>query len=183
MRTPLLGSGGKLALRAALFAVPLIALSSGPLEAGSYAGQRISEAGPTITQTVWRSGGEMVAQLMNCTTSYIPILSVTIPTVTAGQTLAIDADMEATNNYTTIDPMLASYITINGQGVDYPQASNISPDQHHMTVTRAVLWQAKSNMQNVVVQLVSRACDDTLTTNQVALQVNYGYGTVFVNVH
>jgi hypothetical protein len=158
-------------------------MSPAPLQAGSYAGQRISEAGPTITKTVWKSGGEMVTQLMNCTANYIPILSVTIPTIQAGQTLSIDGDMEATNNYTTINPMLASYLTINGQGVDYPQASNISPDQHHMTVTRAAIWQAQSNMQNVVVQLVGRACDDALSPYQVALQVNTGYGAVYVNVH
>jgi hypothetical protein len=182
MRSPSLVSGGKLALRAALFVVPMIVLSSGPLEAGNYPGQRVSEAGPTITQSVWKSGGEMVSQLMNCASSYVPVLAVTIPTVQAGQTLMIDGDMEATDNYTTTGPMLASYLTINGYGVDFPQASNVSPDMHHMTVTRAAIWQAKSNMQNVVVRLVARACDDTLSTNQVALQVNYGYGAVFVNV-
>jgi hypothetical protein len=170
-------------LRTALFLAPLIVVAPGPLQAGSYAGQRISEAGPTITQSVWKSNGELVGQLMNCTANYVPVLSVTIPTVQAGQTLTIDGDMEATNNYTTINPMLASYVTINGQGVDFPQASNISPDQHHMTVTRAAIWQAKTNLQNVVVQLVARACDDALSTYQVALQVNSGYGAVYVNVH
>jgi len=175
--------GARSFLRTALFVSPLIAMAPGPLQAGSYGGERISEAGPNITQTVWKSSGELVGQLMNCTAGYIPILSVTIPSISAGQTLTIDGDMEATNNYTTINPMLASYLTINGSGVDDPQASNVSPDQHHMTVTRAAIWQANHNMQNVVVQLVGRACDDALSTNQVALQVNTGYGTVYVNVH
>lgn len=184
MNYPSLSPGGiaRFALRTALFLVPLIFVAPGPLEAGSYAGQRVSEAGSTLTQTVWKSNGELVSQLMNCPVNYIPVLTVTIPTVSAGQTLSIDADMEATNAYTSINPMLASYVTINGKGVDLPQASNISPDQHHMTVTRAAFWQAKSNMQNVVVQLVGRACDEGLTSNQVALQVNYGYGIVFVKV-
>jgi hypothetical protein len=173
----------RLALRTALLVAPLVFVAPGPLEAGNYAGQRTSEAGPTIVQSVWQSGGELVSQLVNCPANYIPILTVTIPTVSAGQTFSIAGDMEATNNYTTINPMLASYLTVNGKGVDNPEASNISPDQHHMAVTRAAFWQAKSNMQNVVVQLVARACDEGLTTNQVALQVNYGYGTVFVKVN
>jgi hypothetical protein len=184
MNSPSFSWGGiaKSAMRSALFVVPLI-VAAGPLEAGSYAGERTSEAGPTIVRTVWQSGGELVTQLMNCTSNaYVPVLTVTIPTVSAGQTLSIDGDMEATNPYTTLNPMLATYLTVNGKPVDNAEAFNITPNQHHMTVTRAAFWQAKSNMKNVVVQLVARACDDGLTSNQVALQVDYGYGTVFVKV-
>jgi hypothetical protein len=184
MYNPSLAPGGiaRLALRTALFLVPLIVMAPGPLEADSFAGQRISEAGPTITQTVWKSNGEMVGQLMNCTGTYTPILSVTIPSVSAGQTLSIDADMEATEPYASAS-MLATYVTINGESVDDPQASNVSAEMHHMTVTRAAFWQARTNLKNVVVQLLARACDDTMGPNEIALQVNHGYGIVFVKVN
>ncbi len=171
---------GRIGLQTLLFTAPLTVAVPGSLEAGSF--ERVSEAGPNDRQTVWKSNGEKASQLMSCANAYTTILSVTIPSVSAGQTLSIDADMEATNPYRSASPLLATYITINGTGADDPQDSNVTPEMHHMDVTRAAFWQATSNLKNVVVQLVARACDDSMGPGQVALQVDQGYGIVFVKV-
>jgi hypothetical protein len=168
------------ALRALLVVAPLTVAATSSQGADGFA--RISEAGVTHKQTVWKSNGELTNELTSCPASYTTILSVTVPKVDAGQTLSIDADMEATSP--NIAPILLStYVTINGTGVDSAQGSNVTPQMHHMDVTRAAFWQSPADLKNVVVQLVARACNDTIGPGQVALQVEQGYGTVFVKVN
>ena len=172
-----LGGG---ALRALLVVAPLTVAATSSQGADGFA--RISEAGVTHKQTVWKSNGELATELTSCPIAYTTILSVTVPKVDAGQTLSIDADMEATNP--NIPPILLStYVTINGTGVDDPQGSNVTSEMHHIDVTRAAFWQSTADLKNVVVQLVARACSDTIGPGQVALQVEQGYGIVFAKVN
>jgi hypothetical protein len=114
--------------------------------------------------------------------NYVPIFTVTLPTVSAGQVISFTADAQVTSNYSTINPFLATYVAINGAAADLPQGSNVSPGQHYLNVTRAGYWQAGSNLKNVTVQLMARGADDVLSPNQPALAVNQGDGVLLVKL-
>jgi hypothetical protein len=180
-----LGRFAKTALRVALVGAPLAALA--PVSASACCGgtftaaERVSEAGQTITKSVWSSNGEQVTQLLN-NANYVPVLTVTLPTVSAGQVISFTADMQATNNYTTVDPTLSTYVAINGTPADLAQGTNVTPAQHHFNPTRAGTWQAGSNLSNVVIQLMARASDTQLGSNVQGLSVDQGYGVLLVKL-
>jgi hypothetical protein len=180
----------KAALRAAIVALPLACLLPSSASAccgGTFtSGEQVSVAGTTVTESVWSSTTQLVSSLQNGA-NLVPVLSVTIPVVKAGQVISFTADLEAINNYDLIDgfavnPLFATQVYIDGQIADHAQCSNVTPLGHSVSVTRAGFWQAGTNMTNVVVQLMARSADVMLQPNQQALTLAPGVGALIVKV-